>query len=193
MAAARKIEALFPSPYWGEHPLAVKKCLACGLIFETDRDKKYCSARCAHNAGNRRWRARYPEKQRLSSQRWKEKNPGKARTYQISWWNNKGNKGTFPERYLSIFNGRVYGAILLERDKRRRARSHGGFVNPWIARYSGDNDGRCEECGSDMMIIIGTHQAYCNECGSKVVLAIKNQHYSLTEFTCDSCGLVYPF
>ena len=173
----------------------MKKCLVCGLIFETNRsDKKYCSASCGHRLYNRQWRRKNPEKVRLSYQRWTEKNPGKVRGYQISWWNGN-NKGTFSERYFSIYNGRVYGIILLERDKRRRTqtRSHGGFVNPWIARYSGDNDGRCEECGSDMIIIMGTHRAYCNECGSKIMLASRNRYYSLTELTCDSCGLVYPF
>lgn len=158
--------------------MMLKKCLVCGTTLFTWSKKKYCSTRCA---------------QQLYNKRWRENNPGKARAYQIRWWN-RNNKGTFSERYLSIRNGRVYGALLLERDKQKRAqsRSHGGFVNPWIAHYSGDGDGRCEQCGSEEVIIIINHQAYCNECGGKIKLALENEYYSVVEPTCHSCGLVYP-
>jgi hypothetical protein len=168
--------------------MLLKKCLVCGLIFRANNPaKKYCSTSCAQKLYNRRWR---------------EKNPEKARAYQIRWWNHN-NKGTFtPSRYLSIRNGRVVGAVLLERDKQKRARSrsHGGFVNPWIAYYSGDREIyhsdddddnlRCD-CGSDVIINIVDHEAYCSGCGGKISLAFENEYYSVTELTCRRCGLVY--
>jgi len=79
--------------------------------------------------------------------------------------------------HLTILpNGRILGAVWLEREMKR--------LNGRKVRY------KCPVCDGGDMLMIRNHEAYCMECGGKIVYARENEHYTMSEFACSSCGLV---
>ena len=97
-------------------------------------------------------------------------------------------RGTFEERYLEIVNGRVRGAVLLE--KRRSISIYGVHTLPpcrgsplveYVASYL-----------AMIYVIIYNGKPYCRECGSQLTVARENEYYTIpVEVCCRSCGLVY--
>lgn len=90
--------------------------------------------------------------------------------------------GTFATNYLEVVNNRIHGAVLLEK---------GISINGSTLFTS--QKAICDECGSDLLLIISDHKAYCPECGAELIIARENESYSMpAELCCPQCGLVYP-
>jgi len=141
--------------------------MTCGSAIPNPRpNKKHCSRPCAQRGYVRRWKRKNRAKVRSQKRRWQERHPG-----------------TFGQCYLSSCNGRILGAVLLEK---------GIGINNFPL-YNGGRPERCE-CGSNRLICITDHEAFCVECGSRIMLARENEYYSMPlEPVCPSCGLVYQF
>jgi len=88
--------------------------------------------------------------------------------------------GTFNEKkYLEIVNGRVRGALLLEKGV--------GINNN---HYFSLKDCGCGSAAY-LVAVLGS-QLYCLECGGHIVLARENENYTIPiEVACSKCGLVY--
>lgn len=148
-----------------------RTCPRCGSAFTTGGSKTFYCRRCQPVVSlekriekRRRYQRRY--------RRMRKRTMGRDQLL-----------GTFNKRYLSIHNGHVLGAVLLER---------GVCLNGGRAYNGGQKPLNCDDCGSNMVISIIDHEARCSECGGKIVVARKNEHYSIqAEPVCDSCGLVY--
>ena len=116
-----------------------------------------------------------------------------------AYWHNVGKyrrEVTNPFRHdhdkttdLTVENGRVNGAVWLERNlgNRHKTRAFGDFYR---FLQNGGAKEYAHSCGGTLILINGQHQAYCMECGEKIVKASQNEHYSVMEFACSGCGLV---
>ena len=94
--------------------------------------------------------------------------------------------GTFDNKeYLEILdNGRVFGALLLE--KNISINSKGRFTKQGSME-------RSAYLGIDKRILRIDGNIYCGECGAEIIL-VKTNHSNYTipaELCCKSCGLVY--
>ena len=89
---------------------------------------------------------------------------------------------------MKIVNGRVQGAILLE--KHVSINAHGFYRLP---PYNGKAPFDYEETYVTMIyLIIWNRKIFCGECGSELTVARENEHYTIpAELCCKNCGLVY--
>lgn len=143
------------------------ECKLCGQLFEKRCGNSFYCEECREKV-NRRNRRR---SQRLYNI--KRRNSGKGRKFQL---------GTFGKKYLQIVDGRVKGAVLLEK---RISINSLGFGN-------GPKQHVCSVCGASSLIIIHNHQGFCSECGARLIVAKEDDNYTIPEeLCCSKCGLVY--
>lgn len=97
----------------------------------------------------------------------------------------KRRNGTFRKNYLEISDGRVNGAVLLEKGiSINRSHFFSGAKKPkseWFDEF---------DYLVDYLIFNG--KIYCGECCSPIIIARENQHYTVPkEPCCKNCGLIY--
>jgi len=145
-----------------------RACPRCGSAFTTGNPKTFYCGHCQPIMSVEK-RRRYQQRYRRMRKRTIGREPFRI-------------LGTFSKHHLSIHNGRVLAAVLLEKGISINARK-------------GHNSGKvleCEDCGTSVIIDVIDHEAYCAECGCKIVVARENEYYSIqAEPVCVHCGLVY--
>ena len=143
------------------------ECKLCGQLFEKRSGNSFHCEKCRRKIYIRNRR----RSQRLYNV--KRRNSGRLRRFQL---------GTFGKKYLQIVDGRVKGAVLLERTI---SINSSGFWNG--SKYRG-----CSVCRASYLIIISKNKVYCPECGAQIIIARENDNYTIhTELCCSKCGLVY--
>ena len=151
-----------------------RKCRKCGKPFTTGCPKAHYCREC------QRVRDVYRARRKALRYERRRKNSGK-----------RYGQGTFNEKwYLATENGRIRGALLLERHVSINAH---GFHR--LAPFNGDPPFEYEAIY--LMIIYvkaGRRRLYCGECGSRLMVARETEYYTIpAEVCCQDCGLVYEF
>ena len=81
---------------------------------------------------------------------------------------------------MRIENGRVKGAVWLEKQRRKNFNlSHRKLCS-------------CDYLQTPFFVAVENHRQYCVECGGKFVIAFENDYYTITEVCCCFCGVVLP-
>ena len=94
--------------------------------------------------------------------------------------------GTFGEKYLELYRGRIRGAVLLEKRIAINSRHYYRIGGQWYA-----SKGYVEYYGVSYLMATCKKKIYCDECGAEITIARENDIYTATELCCKSCGLVY--
>jgi len=141
-----------------------RKCKKCGSLFTTGNPRVFYCPKCQEKISVEKQR-RYHKRNRI-----REKNTRKTKRNQ--------RIGTFGKGYLEIVNGRVRGAVLLEKGlSPNGSNSHNDVCGCGSAAY--------------LVAVLGD-QLYCLECGGQIILARENENYTMPiEVACSKCGVVY--
>ena len=149
-----------------------RNCRKCGRPFTTGSTRAYYCRDCQ--------RVRDILKRREASLRYfrRLRNSGKVCL-----------AGTFGESYLEIVDGRVRGAVLLEKDMSFIICDRSFFK---LFPYSSSPPEYEETSTITIYLILWKRKPYCGECGSELTVARQNEDYTIpAEICCKSCGLVY--
>lgn len=189
-----------------------RSCKSCGRSFTATASNVYYCAECGRQRQARRKRERerrirgtkgvYLGKT-AGKRTWKRKCRNCGKTFRTTGshkfycdecqnfrYNCQANKkvlGTFGLNYLELYNGRVRGAVLLEKRIAINSRRYYRIAGRWYASKGYEYN---------VSYLIATYLAtyekiYCDECGAEITIARENQIYTTRELCCKTCGLVY--
>ena len=185
-----------------------RKCRNCGKTFITEAGNVFRCGQCQRESVKLRKREYYRKIRNTKGlylgviegkRTWQRncRNCGEAfitrgshkfycdecQNYRYNCQANKKVMGTFGLNYLELYNGRVRGAVLLEKGIAINSRRYYRIRGRWYASKGYEYA---------VSYLIATYEKnYCDECGAEITIARENEIYTATELCCKSCGLVY--